>query len=81
MLFNLTYGCFSLFVEIPRIGGEDNESEFNFMPFPSIPFYTSTEGFWDLSEIETHKGDKHSITLNFDSIMDYDENIKTEIPI
>lgn len=81
VLFNLTYGCFSLFVEIPRIGGEDNESEFNFMPFPSIPFYTSTEGFWDLSEIETHKGDKHSITLNFDSIMDYDENIKTEIPI
>lgn len=73
VVFNLTYGCFSLFIEIPRIGEEDNDSEFKFMPFPPIPFYTSTEGFWDFSEIETHKGDKHSITLKFDSII---ENIK-----
>ncbi len=50
MLFNLTYGCFSLFIEIPRDFDCCPNSEFERIPFPEIPFYTSTEGIWNLSE-------------------------------
>ena len=44
MLFNLTYGCLSLFVEIPRNNDKFPNSSFEKVPFPEIPFYTSTEG-------------------------------------
>lgn len=74
MLFNLTYGCYSLFVEVP---GEVNNSygfEFEKMPFPPIPFYTSNEGIWDLSEKEISKDAKHSITLNFGSMEEVTDN-------
>lgn len=67
MLFNLTYGCFSLFIEIPRIFDDCKNSGFESMPFPPLPFHTSTEGIWDLSEKESTRGAKNSITLNFKS--------------
>ena len=44
------------------------------MPFPPIPFYTSNEGIWDLSEKEISKDAKHSITLNFGSMEEVTDN-------
>lgn len=76
MLFNLTYGCFSLFVEIPRKSDECPNSEFIRVPFPEIPFYTSTEGTWDLSKQEGDKNLKHSITLSFDNITECTEDVE-----
>lgn len=76
MLFNLTYGCFSLFVEIPRDNDNSSNSEFERMPFPPIPFHTSTEGIWDLSEREGEKGAKQSIILDFASKNDCTENVE-----
>lgn len=77
MLFNLTYGCYSLFIEIPRDADSCPNSEFERIPFPSLPFYTSTEGIWDLSENVLPQDAKQSITLSFDAMKDYTEN--TEI--
>lgn len=65
MLFNLTYGCFSLFIEIPRDSENSSHSEFLNLPFPEIPFYTSTEGVWDLSQNDGSTELVHSITLTF----------------
>lgn len=75
MLFNLTYGCYSLFVEIPRDADNSTNFEFEKMPFPPIPFYTSSEGTWDMSEKEVSKDVKHSITLNFGTMNDCSDNI------
>ena len=68
MLFNLTYGCFSLLIEVPR----DNEinTKFEKIPFPPIPFYTSTEDVWDLSDNLITKNQMHSIVLNYESTID-----------
>ena len=76
MLFNLTYGCFSLFVEIPRISDNCENIEFERMPFPPIPFHTAAEGIWDLSEKEGSKDAKNSITLSFDAMNECTENVK-----
>lgn len=76
MLFNLTYGCFSLFIEIPRISDNCKNFEFENMPFPPIPFHTSTEGIWDLSEKEGTKETKNSITLNFNAMKEFTENVE-----
>lgn len=75
MLFNLTYGCYSLFVEMPRDADNSTNFEFENMMFPPIPFYTSSEGTWDMSEKEVSKDVKHSITLNFDTMNDCSDNI------
>lgn len=75
MLFNLTYGCYSLFVEIPRDADNRTNFEFEKMPFPPIPFYTSSEGTWDMSEKEVSKDVKNSITLNFGTMNDCSDNI------
>lgn len=75
MLFNLTYGCYSLFVEIPRDADNSTNLEFENMPFPPIPFYTSSEGIWDMSEKEVSKDAKHSITLSFDTMNDCTDNL------
>lgn len=79
LLFNLTYGCFSLFVEIPRDFDNNTNSEFIKMPFPPIPFYISESGIWDLSGNETPQGMKHSITLNCTSMDDCtgDDELRT----
>ena len=77
MLFNLTYGCFSLFVEIPRDYDTCTNYEFKRMPFPPIPFFTSADGIWDLSENKLEKEIRHSIELSFNSMNDYTENVQT----
>ena len=76
MLFNLTYGCFSLFIEIPRISDDYKNLGFKSMPFPPIPFYTSTEGIWDLSEKVEAKDAKNSITLSFNEMKECTENVE-----
>jgi len=76
MLFNLTYGCYSLLIEIPRDADNSTDFAFESIPFPPIPFYTTTEETWDLSENEVSKDVKHSITLNFDTMIDYTGNVE-----
>lgn len=76
MLFNLTYGCYSLLIEIPRDADICTNLEFESIPFPPIPFHTTTEGTWDLSENEVPKNVKHSITLNFDTMKDCTDNVE-----
>lgn len=66
MLFNITYGCFSLLIEIPRDSDCSSNSDFLSLPFPPIPFYTSTEGIWDLSNSSSLENFMQSITLNFE---------------
>ena len=73
MLFHLTYGCFSLFIEIPSFSDQENHSHFENMPFPLIPFYCSSEGIWDLSGTESPKDALHSITLDFDTVKECSE--------
>lgn len=73
MLFNLTYSCYSLLIEVPRDADNCPNFQFENLPFPPIPFYTTTSGIWNLSENETPKNLKHSITLNFDNIKDITE--------
>ena len=68
MLFNLTYGCFSLFVEIPRDRDCIKHDNIMSLPFPPIPFYTSTEGVWDFSDTISQDNCMHSITLSYDDI-------------
>lgn len=68
MLFHLTYGCCSLLIEVPRDHDNSTSFEFERMPFPPIPFYTSEAGTWDLSGTEVPKGMRHSVTLNFSSM-------------
>ncbi len=79
MLFNLTYGCFSLLIEVPRSHDNGTNFEFEKMPFPPIPFYTSTEGTWDLSDKEGSKSLKHSITMSFDTMRNCTENVEITI--
>ena len=74
MLFNLTYGCYSLLIEVPRDSDSCTNAEFEYVPFPPIPFYTAIEGIWDMSEKEASKDGKHSITLSFGAIKEYTDN-------
>lgn len=76
MLFNITYGCFSLLIEIPRDCDKSDNDEFLSVPFPPIPFYTSTEGTWDMTENCVPKGMMHSIVLNADNSYNCTEDIK-----
>lgn len=70
MLFHLTYGCFSLMIEVAKDGDEDLErsSVFEDIPFAPHPFHISEEGIWDMSGLEMPKGTKHSVLLNFEKI-------------
>lgn len=68
ILFNLTYGCYSLLIEVPRNNSEGNQKEFLDSKFPPVPFYTSDEGVWDMSELTTKKGECQKIYLSFDDI-------------
>ena len=74
MLFNLTYGCFSLFVEIPRDPNDFDISNFIHMPFPPIPFFSSTTGIWDMSDNKLPQGSKQSITLTAHGIKECTKN-------
>ena len=69
MVFSLTYGLFSLMVEIPR-NNEKNTVDISSIPFPPIPFHTSTKGCWDLSNETLEEDFKHGIELHLDNIKD-----------
>lgn len=78
MLFNLTYGIFSMLIEIPR----DNEhvtQDINSIPFPPIPFHTSSIGCWDLSSVKLEPDSKHSISLHYDNITEITEDVEMRI--
>lgn len=68
MLLNLTYGCFSLFVEIPRDNDCSSNDGIKALPFPPISFYTSTEGIWDLSYSESPENCMQNIILSFNDM-------------
>ena len=76
MLFNLTYGCFSLLVEIPTDDNQNTNSVFNDMPFPPIPFYSYETEIWDYSNIEFENGKSNGIVLSFDKQIDCTSEIK-----
>lgn len=78
MIFNLTYGLFSLLIEVPR-DNDKNAEDILSVPFPPIPFFTSSEGYWDLSDETLKANCKHSIELQFDSIKDVTENTTMSI--
>lgn len=82
MLFNLTYGCFSLLIEV-LWDGESKENAgsnaFERLVFPPIPFYTAQSGVWDMSEPEVPKGMKHSVILSFGGMTELDkEEVKMQ---
>ena len=73
MLFNITYGCFSLLIEVQRNNEPRDQADnrnIEQIPFPPIPFYVSENGVWDMSGSELAKGFKHSIILNFDRMQE-----------
>lgn len=76
MLFNLTYGCYTLLIEVPRDADKSTNSEFEKMPFPPIPFYTADEGIWDLSTSGVSNNMNHSMVLNFDGMEDCTNNVE-----
>lgn len=78
MLFNLTYGCFSLLIEVPRNNDDSSNTEFEKIPFPPIPFHTLGDGFWDLSSNSLPQGTKHSMTLEFGAITDITDNVSDQ---
>lgn len=76
MIFNLTYGCFSLLIEVPRSNETSSDLEFKKLPFPPIPFYTSEEGCWNMTYTEVPKGTRNSIILNFSKQVDYTDRVE-----
>ncbi len=72
MLFNLTYGCLSLMIEVPKDRKERHNEIFKNIPFAPIPFYVSNEGIWDLTELDIPMRTCHSIVLRFDDIKPID---------
>ena len=76
MIFNLTYGCFSITIEVPRDNENCSNLEFQKMPSPPIPFHTSEEGWWNMTSTEASKGAKNSIILNFGKQADYTDRVE-----
>jgi hypothetical protein len=78
MLFNLTYGIFSMIIEVPR----DNEcvkQDINSVPFPPIPFHTSSIGCWNLSDSKLKENSKHSISFHYDKATDITTDVEMRI--
>lgn len=76
MIFNLTYGCFSLLIEVPRDNDTSSDLEFEKIPFPPIPFYTSTEGAWDMTYTEVPKDMRNSLVISFDDMIDCIDDVE-----
>lgn len=76
LLSHLTYGCFSLLIEVPRNSDNGNDAAFENVMFPPLPFYTSSEGKWDLSDIQIQPGFKQSICLSFEKAVECTEEMK-----
>ena len=55
---------------------KSTNSEFENMPFPSIPFYTTDEGIWDLSASGVSYNMNHSMVLNFDDMKNCTNNVE-----
>ena len=66
MLFNLTYGCFSMLIEVPR-NYDNTSANITDLPFPHIPFHTSTKGIWDMTSNTLQPKQSHNISLSFGS--------------
>jgi hypothetical protein len=73
MLFSMTYGCYSLFIEIPKNELENNEKSFLNMPFPPIRYYHDGESIWDMSSEKQERGFSHQMVLNFRKAEDCSE--------
>lgn len=73
MVFNLTYGCFSLLIEVPRDNDNSFDLKFKKMPFPPVPFSTSEEGCWNMDCTDVPKGMRNSIVLNYSKQIDCTE--------
>ena len=79
MLFNLTYGCFSLTLEIPKDSKDNNTDIIANMPYPPIPFHVSSEGVWDLTGTDVPAGAGHSIVLRFEDVKDISDDSIIEL--
>lgn len=67
LLFNLTYGCLSLLIEVPTKNAVDTSIADKNMPFTPLPFYTSSEWIEDFSESATMRNRTMSVNLNYDN--------------
>ncbi len=75
MLFNLTYGCFSYLIEVPTLKDASYHHIMN-VPFPPIPFNTSSEDIFDLTSCERQKTAIQSIEYEFGDINEITEQMK-----
>lgn len=73
ILFQLTYGCYSFLIEVPRDSYDIPDVFFERMPLPEISFYTDDEGIWDFSSAETNNELENQIYLNFEKATDVTE--------
>lgn len=69
MLFSLTYGCFAYFIEVPTSKDGAFHHIMN-IPFPILPFKTSSEGFFDLTSCDKKHDDIQSIEYQFDTALE-----------
>ncbi len=74
MLFLLTYGCFSYFMEVPTAHDNTYHNIMN-LPFPPIPFKTSCEGILDLTSSEKKQDEIQSIEYQFDQAIEVTEQM------
>lgn len=65
MLFSLTYGCYSLLIEVPKNEEDNNDDVFSRIPFTPLKYFHDYENIWDMSSDELVKGFIHTIVLNF----------------
>lgn len=74
LLFQLTYGCFSLLIEVPKDMSINGNNVFETIPLPEIPFWTTHEGVWDLTSCEETKELANSIYLYFEKSINITDN-------
>ncbi len=77
MLFNLTYSCFSILIEVPNDVNDVTHTDFEQVQFPYIPFYSAKEVVWDFSETELAKDFKPSIVLGFEKMTECTEKYRS----
>lgn len=75
MLFNLTYGCFSLMIEVPK---NKTDSDFGFCSIPFVPiiYHSSESGVWDMSDVSTPKGKSQSVEIFYQEMMSAEDNVE-----
>ena len=70
MLFQLTYACYSLLIELPKDGSNSLIDKLDKIPFPEMPFYANTEGIWDLSNKAVDKGYTNSMEFSYEMMQE-----------